>query len=101
MHVALAQSGARPGGHHGSVRSISKYGNKCWTIEDRQKRDLGITAAVTAIIAISDSADTAAGVGLSQTVQAAETVNQLVERVSNALNIQNNLNGHIFGLFND
>ena len=34
-----------------------------------------------------------AGVALSQTVQMAETVNQMAERVSNALNVQNNLNG--------
>ena len=38
---------------------------------------------------------TAVRVALSQTVQMAETVNQLAERVSNALDIQNDLNGHI------
>lgn len=61
----------------------------------QQRRDFGITTAMVAIIAISVTAATAAGIVLSQTVQMAETVNQLAEGVSNALDIQNDLNGHI------
>ena len=38
---------------------------------------------------------TAAGLALSQTVQTAETVNQKAKIISNALDIQNDLNGHI------
>lgn len=67
----------RPGGNHGSVRSLSRN-DKCWTI-DQQKRNLGITTAVVAIIAIAATADTVPGIALSQTVQSAETVNQLAE----------------------
>ena len=60
----------------------------------QQWRDIGITTVV-AIVAISAMAETAARIAFSQTVQMAETVNQLAERVSNALDIQNDLNGHI------
>ena len=47
------------------------------------------------LLTISATADTSVKVALSQTVQRTETVNQLAERVSNALDIQNYLNGHI------
>ena len=60
----------------------------------QQWRDIGITTVV-AIVAISAMAETAARIAFSQTVQMAETVNQLAERVSNALDIQNDINGHI------
>ena len=48
-----------------------------------------------AIIAMSATIATAVGVALSQTVQMVETVYQMAEKVSNALNIQNDFNGHI------
>ena len=49
---------------------------------------------MVAVIVIPATTATAARVALSQTVQMTETVNQMTERVSNALDIQNDLKGH-------
>ncbi|KAL6084378.1 hypothetical protein STEG23_022620 [Scotinomys teguina] len=65
----------------------------------RPKRDFDITAAVVATIAVFTTADTAVGIAVSQNVQTVTTVNKLAERVSSALDLQNQKNGHLhFGL---
>ncbi|KAL6071525.1 hypothetical protein STEG23_024496, partial [Scotinomys teguina] len=65
----------------------------------RPKRDFDITASVVATIAIFTIAATTAGIAGSQNVQTVTTVNKLAERVSSALDLQNQRNEHLhFGL---
>ncbi|XP_060057300.1 uncharacterized protein LOC132541324 [Erinaceus europaeus] len=67
----------------------------------RQKRDFGITAAVVAIISACATAATVAGLALSQSSAAASTIDQLAERVSEGLQMQNTLNAQIhMGILN-
>lgn len=57
----------------------------------RTKRGFGITAAIVTAIAVSAVAAATAGIALSQNTQQAD----VVKRVSNALDIQNQINGHV------
>ncbi|KAL6090492.1 hypothetical protein STEG23_023935 [Scotinomys teguina] len=61
----------------------------------RPKSYFDITAAVVAAIAVSTTDATAAGIAVSQNVQTVITVNKLPERVSSALDLQNQVNGHL------
>lgn len=68
-------------------------------IQYRAKRDFGFTAFVTAIIAAVAASATAAGFALAQSIQSAEVINQLSERVATALQTQADINAHLhFGI---
>ena len=60
-------------------------------VQFQQKEDFGITAATVATIAIAATGTTAVGIALSQMIQNAATVNQLSERVTEALQMQETL----------
>ena len=67
----------------------------------QEKQDFGITAAMVAIIFISVTAATVAGLAMSQTSVVAETVDKLVGQVSEELQTQNGLNVQIkLGMLN-
>lgn len=60
----------------------------------RAKRDFGITAAIISAIVLSAAATTAA-IAMTNQIQTAETVNQIVERTAVALEIQEEFNTHL------
>ena len=58
----------------------------------RTKRDFGISAAIISTIVVSAAAATTAAVAMANQVQTAETVNQIVEKTTVALGIQEEFN---------
>jgi hypothetical protein len=61
----------------------------------RPKRYFGIIAAIVTAIAISAKAATAAAISLTSVVQTAATVNNLSARVTEALDLQGNINSQL------
>lgn len=61
----------------------------------RAKRDFGITAAIISAIVLSAAAATTAEIAMTNQIQTAETVNQIVERTAVVLEIQEEFNTHL------
>ncbi|XP_063137111.1 uncharacterized protein LOC120100032 [Rattus norvegicus] len=61
----------------------------------RTKRDFGIMAAIISAIILSAAAATTAAIAMTNQVQTAETINQIVERTAVALEIQEEFNAHV------
>lgn len=67
----------------------------------QEKRDIGVTAAVVAVITVSAAAATVAGLAMAQTSLVVDTVDRLAGQVREVLQMQNALNSRIkFGLLN-
>jgi len=61
----------------------------------RAKRDSGITAAIISSIVLSAGAATTAAIAMTNQIQTAETVNQIVERTAVALEMHEEFNTHL------
>ncbi|XP_063144267.1 CD99 molecule like 4 isoform X1 [Rattus norvegicus] len=61
----------------------------------RTRRDFGITAAIISAIVLSAAAATTATIAMTNQVQTAETINQIVERTAVALEIQEEFNTYL------
>lgn len=61
----------------------------------RNKRDFGITALVIGAIIFSAGAATTAAVAMAQQVQTAEAINNVVSKISYALEMQERINRHL------
>lgn len=61
----------------------------------RTKKDFGITAAIISAIVLSAAAATTAVIAMTNQVQTAEIINQIVERTAVALEIQEEFSAHL------
>ncbi|XP_051062426.1 uncharacterized protein LOC127238013 [Phodopus roborovskii] len=61
----------------------------------RQKRDFGITAAIVTAIAVSAAAAVTAGVAMANQVQTVQQVNEVIQKTSSALYVQEKVNTHL------
>lgn len=61
----------------------------------REKRDFGITAAIITAIAVSAAAATTAALAMTNQVQTAQTINQVIQQTAQVLESQDRVNRHI------